>query len=388
MDIQTFEAFSMKDAVKSVKNSLGPDAVILSTKEKPSPNGKSKIFEVTAASAAKARSLHGSSQARTVPGIGHLETLIEGMSVRLTAMQDLVAGKRQVSTLEGGISELKLLLLENLRNKDGSTLRDLPQHLVTLHRQLSVMGIDEAALAELFQHLRDTQEPGRDDAESIQKVYREHAIRWMMKRIRVAPKWSFSSGNPAVHVLIGSNGSGKTSIIAKLAAFYHAREKKKIAVISHDVNRLAASEQMRVICKVIGVPFAAVADSAEFERVVQSFSDVDLILVDTSGRSVKQADGALDLEQLKEAYAAANFHLCLSVTEKENQMDMAVRSFAHLGLSTLVFTRLDEGIGFGEIFNISRRWGVPLSFFSIGQCIPDDFERATRERVVERIFGL
>jgi flagellar biosynthesis protein FlhF len=69
-------------------------------------------------------------------------------------------------------------------------------------------------------------------------------------------------------------------------------------------------------------------------------------------------------------------------------MDRTVRAFAPLGLSSLAFTRLDEAFGYGEMFNLARTWGVPLSFFSVGQEIPEDLERASRERVVERIFGL
>lgn len=389
MDIQTFEAFSMKDAVKSVKKALGPDAVILGTKQKPAPGGKGLLYEVTAASAAKARALQGGSQKTPHPATGaHVETMLEGLSVRLTAMQDQMAARRQLATLEGGLSELKLLLLENLRTKDGSALKDLPPALVPIQRQLTVMGIDDGAVAELVRHLRELPPPDGASVESIYDYYRDDAIRWMMKRIRIAPRWAFTPGSPAVHVVVGAHGCGKSSVVAKLAAHYHAREKKQIAVISYDVSRLAAGEQMRVTCKVIGVPFSAVADAEELAEAISGYDQHDLVLVDTGGRASKQAGATADLERLKDLGVAASFHLCLPVTEKEAQLDMAVRAFAPVGLSSLAFTRLDESLGFGEIFNLSRKWGLPLSFFSIGQQIPEDLERATRERVVERIFGL
>lgn len=388
MDIQTFEAYTMKDAVKSVKRSLGSDAVILGTKQKPAGDGKGLIYEVTATSSAKTRSLQGGTQNQPTQSVAQIESMLEGLSVRLTAMQDQMAVKRQLSTLEGGFAELKLLLLENLRTKDGSSLKDLPPALVPIQRQLSIMGIDEGAIAELIKHLREMPAPEVPNSDSIYAYYRDEAIRWMIKRIRIAPRWAFAPGSPAIHILVGTHGCGKSSIIAKLAAHYHTREKKKLAVISYDVSRLAASEQMRVICKVIGVPFSAVSDVNELAGALQSYDQVDLVLVDTGGRVAKQSGATADLEQLKEHGIPAHFHLCLPITEKESQLDMSVRGFAAIGIESLMFTRLDEGLGFGDIFNISRKWGLPLSFFSIGQNIPDDIERSTRERVVERIFGL
>ena len=388
MDIQTFEAFSIKDAIKSVKRTLGTDAVILGTKQKPSADGKSTIYEVIAANASNSRSVQSGSQNHLNHVPPQMESMLEGISIRLTAMQDQMAVKRQLATLDGGFAELKLLLLENLRTKDGSSLKDLPPALVPFQRQLSVMGIDDGAIAEVMKHLREIPPPEIESSESAYGYYRDEAIRWMMKRIRIAPRWAFSPGSPAVHVLIGAHGCGKSSMVAKLAAYYHTREKKQIAVISYDVNRLAASEQMRVICKVIGVPFANVSDVDELAQAIQAFEQVDLVLVDTGGRSAKHSGATSDLERLPQLGTPAMFHLCLPVSEKESQIDLCVRGFSTIGLSSLIFTRLDEGLSFGEIFNVSKKWGLPLSFFSIGHNIPDDIERATRERVVERIFGL
>ena len=391
MDIKTFEAFSMKDAIKNVKKALGADAVILSTKEKTSPDGKNRLIEVTAAAAGSMRSVGGaSSQHSSLSGTTavHLENQIEGLSIRLTSLQENTPTKRQVDALESGLQELKMLLIETLRGKDGSALKDLPQALIPIERQLRAMGVDDTSMAELIKHLRTLPDP--EAGAAIAEHYRDHAIRWMLRRVKIAPKWNVTSGGAtAVHALVGPAGAGKSSAVAKLAALYHLKEKVKVTVASFDNSRIAASEQMRIFCKIVGVPFVALTDVSELRAKLDEQRDqADLFLIDTAGISPKSGSGVSAISELKGSGYPIQYHLCLSVTEKEAQLDQAIKGFAPLGLQSLLFTKLDESWSFGEIYNVSRRWSLPLSFFSIGAEIPQDIERATRERIIERIFGL
>ncbi len=389
MDIRTFEAFSMKDAVKSVKKVLGVDAVILSTKEKPAPGGKGTLYEVTAAAAGSTRKTGASrGEASHGTGIGgEQDTRLDATLARLTTLSDQSPTKRQVAALESGMQELKLLLVETLRGKDGSTLQDLPEAIVPIDRQLRVMGVSDVAIAELVKHLRTIPPPerGSDDASGY---YRDQAVRWMMKRIKIASRWTVMPGSVSYHALVGATGVGKSAFVAKLAALYSMREKHKVAVVSLDNQRLAAAEQMRVFCKIIGVPFLTAQNAQDVQNVTSIHRDVELVLIDTAGTSPKNADAISELESLKLAGIPCEYHLCLSVTEKETQMEQAIRSFSRLGLNSLIFTKLDESWSFGEIYNLSKKWTLPLSFFGIGGDVPDDLERATRERVIERIFGL
>ncbi|MBF0441246.1 MAG: flagellar biosynthesis protein FlhF, partial [Oligoflexales bacterium] len=102
----------------------------------------------------------------------------------------------------------------------------------------------------------------------------------------------------------------------------------------------------------------------------------------------KNKSNLSDLNAIKDLNIPVDFHLVLSITEKENQMDMVIRRFSEIGISSLIFTKIDETWSYGEIFNLSTKWSIPLSYFGIGQKIPEEIERASRERVCERIFGL
>lgn len=390
MDVRTFEAFSMKDAIKSVKKALGTDAVILSTKEKVGPQGKGTVFEVTAA-AANHQKAGASSQAAKGHNAADLGAesageAIEALNARLTALADKTPTKAQLQALESGMQELKLLLVEALRTRDGSVLKDLPEAIVPIDRQLRIMGINDITIAELVKHLRHLPLP--EDASEALAHYQAQSIRWMMKRIRVAPRWTIMPGTTTYQALVGTPGVGKTTLVAKLAALYAARDHHKVVVVSLDNQRLAAADQMRIFCKVIGVPFVQAKTPEEIPQVSGSHRDCELTLIDTAGISPKNAEAIAQLSQLKDLGLPLDFHLCLAATEKESQLDNAIRAFAPLGLQSLAFSKLDESWSFGEIYNLSKKWALPLSFFAIGPSVPEDVERATRERVVERIFGL
>jgi len=387
MDVRTFEAFNMRDAIKSVKKELGNDAVILSTVERKMENGTGTIVEVKAAAPGFKKQNRSSRP-------DHLETEFQASAHSNQSIEQTIeklskafATKKQIASLETNIAEIKGMLIETLQSKSGSTLKNVPTAIIPLDRTLRTMGVDAATIAELVTYLRKIPAPTGSE-EDKEKSYKDHAIRYLMKRIKISSRWSVMPGTCTIQAVIGPNGSGKTTTTAKLAAHYAKNRDAKVLVISYDNNRLAASEQMRIYCKIIGVPFEAMSNALELDEILEKYNDRELVLIDTAGISPKSSEAVDELGKLKDCQQPVDFHLCLSVTEKEEQMDRSIRSFSKLGIHSLVFSKLDESWSFGEIFNLSKKWTLPLSYFSIGPDVPDDIERASRERVIERIFGL
>ena len=191
-----------------------------------------------------------------------------------------------------------------------------------------------------------------------------------------------------IHAFVGTSGSGKTSAVAKLAANFKKQHHAKVLIVSYDNNRLNSTEQMRVYAQILDVKFASINDPAELDEVLEKNQDVDLVFIDTGGCSPKSGASIKNLTKFKDANLPIDFHLVIPSSDKESQMERCVRSFSPLSLASVAFTKLDESWSYGEIFNISSKWSLPLSYFSTGPRIPEDIERATKERVVERIFGL
>ncbi len=390
MDVRTFEAFSMKDAIKSVKQELGTDAVILSTNEKKLSDGSGTIVEVKAA-ASESKQTSGRANR---PDHLNQSTAISGNTSELNRMKETVqklsdesVTRRQVESLETSLAEIKSLLIGALQNKSGSVLKNVPSPLVPIERTLRTMGVDPANTADVIGYLRKLPAPNGNEEEK-EASYRDQAIRYLMKRIKIAARWNVMPGTCSIQAVIGPNGSGKSTTTAKLAAHYHMKRGAKVMIVSFDNARLAATEQMRLYAKIIGVPFETISNTEDLNKIIGQHPDMELILVDTAGVSPKSDDAISELKSLESCDLPVDFHLCLPVTEKEEQMDRSVRSFSKIGIQSLIFTKLDESWSFGEIFNLSKKWTLPLSYFSIGPDVPDDIEKASRERVIERIFGL
>ena len=395
MQVKTFEGFSMQDAVKAVRKELGKEAVILRTKEKPMENGKAKIFEITAALPDIRR--HGgagggsSISALTSGDLQEFAAEIMGLKAAVNNFAINTPGRDRIANIESGMDELKTLMIQSLKGVKGSLYEGLNPNAADLVKKLELMSVDETSMANLVTHLKslpDQPESGHGFAEQVfGDYYKAAAIKWMLGRIKIAPDFKSIADSMGVHVFVGATGGGKSSVVAKLAAHFHLKEKMKVVVCSCDGTRIAAHEQMRIYAKVIDTIFVPIESVEDIERVVSEHDDAQFIFIDTAGRSPKR-NKLEDLMPFKNLNVPIDFHLVLSATDKEQQMDRTVRSFLGLGLSSLIFTKLDETWSYGEIFNLSQKWSVPLSYFGTGQGVPEDIERASKERVIERIFGL
>ncbi|MBC7533146.1 MAG: hypothetical protein H7318_16365 [Oligoflexus sp.] len=393
MDVKTFEAFTMKDALKAVKTHFGSDAVILNTREK-SPEGgrKGKLFEVTAARSSTQQSRPSGATHSPPDASLSRDMLFEMLDYfktierNIKTMSDDLAKRQDLFRLDAGLHELRSMVFELSQQKPDHLMHNMSAPMAKVFQRLSLMNVQESEQLRLAEYLKGLKNTAEDDTEQSFNFYQGHAIRWMMKKIKVAPLWNSSSEEQAVNIVVGPAGSGKSSLVAKIAAAYIG--KQKLILVSADTRKLAAKEQLRVLARVLNIPFEAIERPEELPEVLAKHKNWDLCIVDTGSQCPRSKDDLKDILAFKELDLPVQFHLALSITEKEEQMDRMVRGFSPLGLQSIVFNRLDECWSYGEIFNICVRWSMPLSYFGVGGNIPEDLERASRERVVERIFGL
>lgn len=380
----------MKDAVKALKKDFGPDAVILSTKEKPSISGRGKIYEVTAAAASGIKLDKGLlNQNQSTPEIA---TYLEAILTRMSQILDIIPTRSMLQSTELGVSELKLYLMEVLKTKSGSLFEGLSNDLICLEKHLRIMGVADISITELLKYLQGIpipQHPLKQTNEPmlIREDIKSEAFKWMYKQIKISPKWSLESNINQLKVLIGPYGSGKSTLIEKLASHFFKKEKMPVQIISIDDSRLAGMEQVRIFCKILGIPFHVVKDQDDLSEIFNS-GKTYLTLVDTPGFGPKEPDSLKNLSQIFCKDFEIEYHLCLSSTEKESYSEQIIKHCLGLGITSLSFTKLDQTPTYGELFNLTKRWSIPLGFFAFGKGIPSDLERASKERVIERIFGI
>lgn len=189
------------------------------------------------------------------------------------------------------------------------------------------------------------------------------------------------TGRPRVISLIGPTGVGKTTTVAKLAAACKLRHGKKVGLITSDTYRIAAVEQLRTYAGIIGLPIKVVMTPEEMAEAVDSLSGMDVIIVDTAGRSQHDSKRLDELRAFIDAAQPDETHLVLSSTVGNTVLNRTAERFKPLGPDRAILTKLDEAVCTGQIAGLTTRIGLPLSFVTVGQEVPDDIEPARADRL-------
>lgn len=194
-------------------------------------------------------------------------------------------------------------------------------------------------------------------------------------------------GRPLTIALLGPTGVGKTTTVAKLAATYKLRHGRQIGLITCDTYRIAAVDQLRTYADIIGLPLRVAMTPGEVRAAAESMRDCDAVLIDTAGRSPRDAGRLDELRSMLDAASPHQRHLVLSSTSSESAMAETASAFAPLGYDRVILTKLDEAVNFGVLVNVARRLRTSLSFVTTGQEVPDHIEAGNAERLARCIMS-
>ncbi|MBJ6751707.1 flagellar biosynthesis protein FlhF [Geomonas anaerohicana] len=190
---------------------------------------------------------------------------------------------------------------------------------------------------------------------------------------------------PRIVAVVGPTGVGKTTTIAKIAAMYALNRRVSVAMVTMDNFRVGAVEQLKTYAKIMDLPLEVAGNSQELSKALARHSDKDLILIDTAGRSPKDADRLDELKGYLETQTGIDVYLCLSATTRSREIDEIIATFGTLPLTKLLFTKLDESRTFGCIVDTCFKHKIPLSYFSTGQKVPEDIEVATSRKLAAMV---
>lgn len=191
-----------------------------------------------------------------------------------------------------------------------------------------------------------------------------------------------------VLALVGPTGVGKTTTLAKIASEAILKRGLKVGLINLDAYKVAAFDQLGTYAKILNVPFRSVATPEDLSAALKDFQSLDLVLVDTTGRSQKDPDALRELKASLDQIPGVETSLVLSVTTRDSDlMDMATR-FGMFRPQGLIFSKLDETNHFGSMMNLTQKVRLPIQYFTTGQRVPEDIEEATRERMAALVLDL
>jgi flagellar biosynthesis protein FlhF len=187
--------------------------------------------------------------------------------------------------------------------------------------------------------------------------------------------------------LVGPTGVGKTTTIAKLAAEAIVNSGARVALVTIDTFRIAAVEQLKVYGEIMGLPVEVVLSPEQLQQALRRHRDKDLILIDTAGRSPRDTDRIEELHEFLSHGDAIENCLVLAAPTEERLQKKALASFGRLGISRLIFTKLDETDRCGSLINLPTRSNLPLAYLTNGQQVPEDMLLAESETVAALVMG-
>ncbi len=444
MNIKKFEARTMKEALEMVKSQLGPDAVILSAKDvtKGFGLGGIKSIEITAAYSdivLKQKQFAQSKMSQKTQDKFNLINAKNQKEVIQKMMQQQIAKSQPVKSTSSSrryieidpenlpitksISEVKKSLnqqnqltelavntwqnmdVEKLKNEVESLkkivqdFKSIPQNFVQSHpgakfgvnydlcsqfQKLTFKGIDQELTGQLLVEVQ--KEASIAEIKNSKKV-ENYIMHQLAHRIGIAPN---SENQLAKYqFFFGPSSSGKTTALIKLAAHLGNQSQKKIAVVSTDTIKFAADDHMKMYCQLLEIPFIAIKSTNDWNKITPYLNSVDHVLVDFASLSLKNSSEKNYLEQvIPKAIVQNQSHLVLSCHLKDDEAMQLVENYSSYNVTDLIFTHLDEVNTFGIIYNTSVRSQLPLFAFSLGRKVPEDFEFATIERVLDLILEI
>ncbi|PIE03074.1 MAG: flagellar biosynthesis protein FlhF [Acidobacteria bacterium] len=426
MKIKKFEASTMKEALEKIKVDMGPDAFILATKnitkKGPLGFGERPFLQVTAAieedkistldlTEAEEPEWPGKQpvkepeQTETAPTYnsrGSKTDFSEGFDAvfnhattpkseskplrkELLELKKLIAGMNKgddsIQPLKAEIADLKNLLYSMAKQTSSINFDTKNPALIATYHHLKDKGIEEVIAGKLVQ-MAD-RKMNAIDKSNIKK--NKQFIRQLIKQtIQVAPPLQFEDGQTKMVAFVGPTGVGKTTTLAKLAAYSALHLREKVAFITLDTYRIAAVDQLKTYAKIMDIPVQVALNVHELQQAIQFHQDKSLILIDTAGRSQNNQTGIRELEQFFSNQEDIDIHLVLSATTKGGDLTDIINQFEVLNPKYLAFTKLDETRSYGSFYTQIIKTKKPVSYLTTGQSVPEDLEFAS----IDMLSGL
>ncbi len=376
MNKKIFRAANIQEALANIKEEMGGDAMILSTRKIPrkplDPYGKD-YFEVEAGlkevDAVKRENSRGENSFREENPFGEEdEGVFESLKGDISEIRDMIA-------IAGFGSGIQNILCQNFES-------------VGVLASFLRAGVSERLAISLIERATQTLDPNLAQPERIKQL-KKNVMTLCLDRLEVKDYFTRnnSSGVPHVAAFVGPTGVGKTTTIAKLAALLSLKRKMKVGLISIDNYRIGAFEQLKAYASIMGLLCVPAFSAQDLACALDRMKSMDVVLIDTAGHSHYDNQKIDEILKLIKSDFGISVHLTLSVTAESINMKEAASAFSVFNPDTYVFTKIDETKRCGKILDQINELNLPVSLITNGQRVPEDLIVPDKQALLRTILG-
>ncbi|MBF0102750.1 MAG: flagellar biosynthesis protein FlhF [Desulfobacterales bacterium] len=403
MAARTFKAKTIPEAIQTIKETLGPDAVILSTRRIPKgvrdPYGEN-FFEVIAEAVA---THEPKTEPKTVlpnktkPRVDNenqdaFVTQLMNQFIPKASPKNEIVSDQGFAKIKEELSTIKEMLY--VMNHGDRAYPMISPECLNLHSRLISIGISERRVVSLIQQACEPIE-SQDNAKPTAEEITKRVLNTLFSSIEIIDPFDTvgdgasedASSKTHLAAFIGPTGVGKTTTIAKLAAELSLKHRKKIGMISIDNYRIGALEQLKTYSSIMGLPCLPAFSQQDLQIAIQKMRDRDIVLIDTAGHSHLDDKRMKELHQLIDSNQLISTHLVLSTTTSRLNMKEAAENFSLLKPSTYIFTKIDETRQKGTIIDQMLDLKMPISYVTNGQRVPEDILPANKKNLLKLMLN-
>jgi len=388
MNVKRIVARTSREAMRQLRDALGPDAVILSNRaveggvevlalpaEDIAAMAPPVVDEPVVSLSHRATMREMPPETEPEPEVTIKRRLIERVAVPTEDSAQLA--QSVVGELRGEIKAMQARLESQLADLAGRDLPGRDPAGASVMRDMLAAGFSATLAREMLETLP------KGDAEQAQVWMRNT----LMKRLNVMQSETDMLDGGGVFALMGPTGAGKTTTTAKLAARFVVRHgADKLALLTTDSYRIGGHEQLRIYGKILGVTVHAVRDAADLRLALSELRSKHTVLIDTVGMSQRDQAVAEQVEMLFQAGKQIKRLLLLNATSHGDTLNEVVQAYQTRGLDGCILSKVDEAASLGPALDCAIRHELNVHYLATGQRVPEDLHLANRQYLIHRAF--
>ncbi len=378
MNLKTFRVADMSEAMQMIKKEIGPDAVILSSRQVRKKKGFLGLF-----SKKELEVIAGYDEKKPKQPASNPVTFRSAMNQQAEQpafVREPVVLTKNNDGVNERIDELKTMIeqLTKRVNGDASSKRYTPE-IMEVYTRLTENDVNAEIADEIC---AETQEVCMVKKESPGDIAKSMIADMIGKPNTIkATKYK-----QKVVMLIGPTGVGKTTTLVKLAYLLVYQEKLNVGVINADSFRVAAQEHLKAYCDILKTDFITIYKPTEIKDALEAFKDKDIVLVDTAGKLSDDKEYRMDVAKLVSMGKIEDIYITLCASTADKVMKKTIDHYKFLKKYSIIITKMDEVSKKGVILNAAKFSGMPISYYTSGQNVPDDIAIISTQDVVESVL--